>query len=60
MTNKPNLDEIKRQHILFVERLINDKLSAVSVRRFGYVTERMITYFKNNPNRYDTQTIPQN
>jgi hypothetical protein len=60
MTSKPNLDEIKRQHTLFVEKLLNYKISTVPARRFGYITERLITYFKNNPDRNDTQTVPQN
>lgn len=57
MTSKSGLDEIKRLHTVFVETLLNDKFIGHSARRFGYVTERLITYFKNNPAKHDTQTI---
>jgi hypothetical protein len=49
-TTKPNLAEIKTRHIKFAEELIGISFSpTVTSHRFNYITERLITYFKNNP-----------
>jgi hypothetical protein len=53
MTNKPNLDDIKSRHAVFVEQFIEKDLGYAK-SRFGYVTERLITYFKNNPMANET------
>jgi hypothetical protein len=49
MTHKQNLDDIKTRHIKFVEDFIGIKFNVVASQRFGYSTERLITFFKNTP-----------
>jgi hypothetical protein len=62
MTNKPNLNEIKTRHTKFAEQFIGIEFKYMTTSRFGYVTERLITYFKNNPDetKQTTSDLPGN